>query len=57
VNSVLTPSIGLANQIPDNALTAIEQAVRRYPNGALAQEIQRILPAANPSAQATNRKS
>jgi hypothetical protein len=49
--------IGLANQIPDNALTAIEQAVRRYPNGASAQEILRILPAASPSAHAPNRLS
>src|SRR6266436_9592239 len=30
---------------------AIEQAVRRYPNGVSAQEILRILPAASPSAK------
>jgi Fic/DOC family len=33
----------LANQIPDNALEAIEEAVRRHPGGASAQEILRAL--------------
>ena len=33
----------MANQIPDNALEAIEEAVRRHPDGASAQEILRSL--------------
>lgn len=38
----------MANQIPDNALDAIEEAVRRHPDGASAQEILRALAAAIP---------
>jgi Fic family protein len=34
----------VANQIPDEALTAIENAVRRHPQGASAQQILRDLP-------------
>jgi hypothetical protein len=33
----------LAKQIPDDALAAIEEAVRRYPDGASAQEVLRAL--------------
>lgn len=33
----------MANQIPDNALEAIEEAVRRHPGGASAQDILRAL--------------
>jgi len=38
----------LANQIPDKALEAIEEAVRRHPDGASAQEILRALAAPIP---------
>jgi hypothetical protein len=38
-------------------IMAIEQAVRRYPNGVSTQKILRILPAASPSAHAPNRLS
>ena len=39
----------MANQIPEEALAAIEEVVRRHPNGVSAPEILRALSAPIPS--------